>query len=58
MNVSSVFFPLLTGGIVVKNNIGTGSIVNCNDSSPCRIVIDGFGKGPKTITIDSSGSIK
>ncbi len=58
MNVSSVFFPLLTGGIVVKNNIGTGSIVNCNDSSPCRIVIDGFGKGPKTITMGSSGSIK
>lgn len=58
MNVSSVFFTVLTGGIVVKNNIGTGSIVNCNDSSPCRIVINGFSKGPKTITIDSSGSIK
>ncbi|KKP80955.1 MAG: hypothetical protein UR81_C0011G0015, partial [Candidatus Levybacteria bacterium GW2011_GWB1_35_5] len=54
MNVSSVFFTVLTGGIEVKNLSGGG--VNC--SSPCKIVVDGFDKGPKTVTIDSSGSIK
>lgn len=55
MNVSSVFYPLLTGGIEVKTL--TGTIANCSNNS-CRIVISGFSKDPKIITIDSSGSIK
>ena len=55
MNVSSVFFTVLTGGIEVKNL--SDGVANCSSSS-CRIVINGFSKGPKTITIDSSGSIK
>lgn len=55
MYVSSVFFTVLTGGIEVKNLINGNE--SCSNNS-CRIVIDGFGKGPKTITIDSSGSIK
>lgn len=55
MNVSSVFFTVLTGGIEVKNL--SNGVANCSGSS-CRIVLNGFSKGPKTITIDSSGSIK
>lgn len=55
MNVSSVFFTVLTGGIAVKNLINGNE--SCSNNS-CTIVIDGFGKGPKTVTIDSSGSIK
>lgn len=55
MNVSSVFYPLLTGGIEVKNL--SGNTANCSNYS-CRIVLSGYGRDPKIITIDSSGSIK
>lgn len=55
MNISSVFYPLLSGGIDVRSL--TGTVADCSNDS-CRIGISGFGANTKTITIDSSGSIK